>query len=82
MLRRSSNVKSLSVSSQLMGRLLRIQCETELNNHPRKNNAAIPLRVSSKDIMRENGRLIIEHNGNDYILRVTRNGKLILTKRN
>jgi hemin uptake protein HemP len=37
-------------------------------------------RLSSQQLLGERGELIITHNGNDYSLRRTRNGKLILTK--
>ncbi len=36
--------------------------------------------VSSADLLRPGGRLIIEHKGERYALRETRLGKLILTK--
>lgn len=36
-------------------------------------------RLSSRDLLRNRNRLVIEHNGRDYTLTVTRNGKLILT---
>lgn len=37
-------------------------------------------RISSADLLSNLGRLIIEHNGEEYVLRLTRSGKLILTK--
>ncbi len=43
-------------------------------------NEKLPSRISSLDIFQENERIIIEHNGEEYILRITRSGKLILTK--
>jgi hemin uptake protein HemP len=63
----------------MMKKPLSIQCEVELNNRHRKNDTQ-SLRVSSADILRDYGRIIIEHNGEDYILRITRNDKLMLTK--
>ena len=36
-------------------------------------------RVSSKDLMRNQSELIIEHDGREYRLRITHSGKLILT---
>jgi len=36
-------------------------------------------RVHSSELIRDGGQLIIEHAGRDYRLRVTTNGKLILT---
>jgi len=37
-----------------------------------------PARVRSRDLLRH-GQLVIEHAGREYRLRVTSNGKLILT---
>lgn len=37
-------------------------------------------RLHSDDLFRGNRRLIIEHAGEDYCLRLTRNERLILTK--
>ncbi len=39
-----------------------------------------PERVSSDVLLGSRGQIIIEHRGEIYTLRVTRNGKLILTK--
>jgi len=36
-------------------------------------------RVQSSELIRDGGQLIIEHAGREYRLRVTSNGKLILT---
>jgi hemin uptake protein HemP len=36
-------------------------------------------RISSLELLGEQGELIIEHDGRDYRLRLTQNGKLILT---
>jgi len=38
-----------------------------------------PRRVRSEDLLRGNVELLIEHQGREYRLRVTQNGKLILT---
>ena len=38
-----------------------------------------PAKVFSQDLLGFRGELIIEHNGRDYCLRLTQNGKLILT---
>jgi hemin uptake protein HemP len=38
-----------------------------------------PARVRSDDLLGRHGELVIEHGGKEYRLRVTRNGKLILT---
>ena len=37
-------------------------------------------RLSVSSLLQNANTLILEHQGQDYILRVTRNGKLILTK--
>jgi hemin uptake protein HemP len=37
-------------------------------------------RVSSKSLLGAEGRVIIEHDGHQYLLRQTHAGKLILTK--
>jgi hemin uptake protein HemP len=37
-------------------------------------------RLSSRDLLKGRDRLLIEHNGEQYTLRITRNDKLILTK--
>lgn len=39
-----------------------------------------PLLVSSRDLLGGEALLRIEHNGEIYTLRITRNGRLILTK--
>jgi hemin uptake protein HemP len=39
---------------------------------------ALP-RVASADLLGERGELVIEHQGREYRLRLTQNGKLILT---
>ncbi|HEY9380398.1 MAG TPA: hemin uptake protein HemP [Burkholderiales bacterium] len=38
-----------------------------------------PTRVSSQTLLGSTGELVIEHAGREYRLRVTQNGKLILT---
>ena len=39
----------------------------------------VPRKVSSKALLGARGELVIEHNGREYRLRLTQNGKLILT---
>jgi hemin uptake protein HemP len=41
--------------------------------------AAVPRRVRSEDLLAGRTELVIEHQGRDYRLRITQNGKLILT---
>jgi hemin uptake protein HemP len=38
-----------------------------------------PTRVTSKALLGARGELLIAHNGREYRLRLTQNGKLILT---
>lgn len=38
------------------------------------------MRCSSAELFRGHERLVIEHRGEEYLLRITRQGKLILTK--
>lgn len=40
----------------------------------------LPERISSEQLLGTRGQLSIVHRGETYSLRVTRNGKLILTK--
>lgn len=42
-------------------------------------NTPVETRISSQQLLPD-GVLTIRHNNEDYCLRVTRNGKLILTK--
>ena len=53
---------------------------TEDGNHPERGRTEGVARVSSAQLLDASGRLIIEHNGEEYVLRITRSGKLILTK--
>ena len=41
--------------------------------------AVTPARVSSESLLGPRGELLIVHNGREYRLRLTQNGKLILT---
>lgn len=51
---------------------------------PGKDNTPYPLdddrRIDSKILLGPEGRVIIEHDGQHYLLRQTHAGKLILTK--
>jgi hemin uptake protein HemP len=40
---------------------------------------AVPQRVASEALLGTNRELVILHNGREYRLRLTQNGKLILT---
>jgi hemin uptake protein HemP len=46
---------------------------------PRRASTVTPARVSSSALLGERGELIITPDGREYRLRVTQNGKLILT---
>ena len=37
-------------------------------------------RIESRELLGPNGQIIIDHAGEDYRLRITSNGKLLLTK--
>jgi hemin uptake protein HemP len=54
--------------------------------HPRRlearqhgANSTAPHRVTSDTLLGSRRELVIEHNGREYHLRLTQNGKLILT---
>ena len=46
---------------------------------PKLGNDSQPLRTSSEALLGSRRELVIEHKGREYRLRVTQNGKLILT---
>jgi hemin uptake protein HemP len=48
---------------------------------PRQDPVAVepPARVTSESLLGARGELLIVHNGREYRLRLTQNGKLILT---
>jgi hemin uptake protein HemP len=46
---------------------------------PESAPTAAPERVSSASLLGRNRELVIVHNGREYRLRLTQNGKLILT---
>ena len=46
---------------------------------PRTTSTELPLRVSSEALLGSHRVLLIVHNGREYRLRLTQNGKLILT---
>lgn len=45
-----------------------------------KNSDQTPRRLCSNDLFAGQSRLLIEHDGGNYLLQITRQGKLILTK--
>jgi hemin uptake protein HemP len=49
------------------------------NQTPEPAISCLGERVMSNQLLGERGELIIEHDGRDYRLRRTQNGKLILT---
>jgi hemin uptake protein HemP len=52
-----------------------------INSKPARDSGKTPARrVSVRSLLQTDQTLILEHQGQDYTLRVTRNGKLILTK--
>jgi hemin uptake protein HemP len=46
----------------------------------RRTPAALRLRMFSRDLFRGQREIVILHGGNEYLLRITRADKLILTK--
>ena len=56
--------------------------KNELQPEPAASSKATPpapARVSSEALLGARGELLIVHNGREYRLRLTQNGKLILT---
>lgn len=46
---------------------------------PRWDAGSVPQKVASTELLRLGRELVILHNGREYRLRLTQNGKLILT---
>lgn len=64
-------------------RIIIIAGMQEIGTKKKRNPKAIPVSVrklSSLELLQNNDRLVIEHNGQEYTLRITQNDKLILTK--
>ena len=53
---------------------------TPENTHTAPTPARTDRRIDSKSLLGDEGRVIIEHDGQLYLLRQTHAGKLILTK--
>jgi hemin uptake protein HemP len=53
--------------------------DSRVMGNPAKQVRRAPQRVGSRQLLGLRGELIIEHQGRDYCLRITQNGKLILT---
>ena len=53
---------------------------TPANKHTAPSPAPTDRRIDSKTLLGDEGRVIIEHAGQHYLLRQTNAGKLILTK--
>jgi hemin uptake protein HemP len=56
-----------------------LKAEPESNRKSAGTAAEVPARVSSESLLGPRGELLIVHNGREYRLRLTQNGKLILT---
>ncbi|MCG7872289.1 MAG: hemin uptake protein HemP [Candidatus Thiodiazotropha lotti] len=55
----------------------------QIDPKPDTKQADTPIsipRLSSESLLQGQSRLVIVHNGDEYILRITRQGKLLLTK--
>ncbi|MCK6760911.1 hemin uptake protein HemP [Enterobacter bugandensis] len=53
---------------------------TPVKTHTAPSPASTDRHIDSKSLLGEEGRVIIEHDGQQYLLRQTNAGKLILTK--
>ena len=53
---------------------------TPTKTHTAPSPAPTDRRIDSKSLLGEEGRVIIEHDGQHYLLRQTNAGQLILTK--
>ena len=53
---------------------------TPIKTHTAPSPSPDDRRIDSKSLLGEEGRVIIEHDGQLYLLRQTHAGKLILTK--
>ena len=53
--------------------------DAELKTAPAGRQQSAPQRVASESLLGPNRELLIIHNGREYRLRLTQNGKLILT---
>jgi hemin uptake protein HemP len=54
----------------------------KIESRPATNSPSVqqqPARVTSESLLGARGELLIVHNGREYRLRLTQNGKLILT---
>lgn len=47
---------------------------------PRPERETMPRRTTSRELLGEGKLLVIDHDGAEYLLRVTANGRLLLTK--
>jgi hemin uptake protein HemP len=52
---------------------------TSADASKRGTERSTPRRITSRDLLAGARELLIEHDGRHYVLRVTQNGKLILT---
>lgn len=55
-------------------------CRNELPAAPARAPVAPRRRLSSRELLGQGQELVIEHAGCEYVLRLTRQNKLILTK--
>jgi hemin uptake protein HemP len=52
----------------------------ESKGRPLRSSASSAPRYKVSDLMRGGREMVLEHDGADYLLRITANGRLILTK--
>jgi hemin uptake protein HemP len=59
--------------------VLKTDSKSQSNNGAGSTLTEPPTRISSESLLGPRGELLIVHNGREYRLRLTQNGKLILT---
>lgn len=55
------------------------ECDTPLHHPAPARELVSTQRIESRDLLGAGNELVILHNGREYRLRLTQNGKLILT---
>lgn len=54
--------------------------DTHVAGHSTSHSTSLRPRIKVAEILAGQREAILEHNGQDYLLRITANGRLILTK--
>ncbi len=66
------------ISETIMNKEIR-KPAAEISGEPSRRTSQRP-RVKVSELLAGHREAILEHNGEDYLLRITANGRLILTK--